>query len=300
MRILTPAEIDEAASLLIEEEIVGFPTETVYGLGARIFSKKAIEKIFVAKQRPVDNPLIAHIAHVEDVHKIARDIPEEFALLAQAFWPGPLSILLSARKEVPWECRANLPTIAVRMPEHSLALALIKKVGEPLVAPSANLSGKPSATCAKHVVEDFAGKIQAVLDGGLCREGIESTVLSLEDPTRPLILRRGVISEEILSSFLKRPVIFSGSGMVKAPGMKYRHYAPKTPIRLVFREQFAEEKSPSKLFLQRKDGSLSPRTFYDMLRQADHRSMDEIVILCDQETETHRAFFDRITKAASL
>ncbi|MBS3905251.1 MAG: threonylcarbamoyl-AMP synthase [Simkania sp.] len=302
MQTLKPSELALAAEHLLQAELVAFPTETVYGLGAPIFNDKAISKIFTAKNRPADNPLIAHIANISDVERIAINIPQEFYQLASVFWPGSLSILLEAHSDVPLIARAGLPTIAVRMPAHPLALSLITLVGQPLVAPSANLSGKPSATSVEHVLEDFTGKIAAVVDGGDCQGGLESTVLSLQNRQQPVVLRPGAITCKQIAEVLGCPVRLSTEGVALSPGMKYRHYAPKAPIQLVFDEisliRHLEESSKRRVVLRQHDGSLSSQRFYAALRRADRESTEEILILCDEKTRNDEALWNRILKAS--
>ena len=296
MKELFENEIAFAAEILQRGEVVAFPTETVYGLGACLFDEKAIQKLFVLKGRPSDNPLIAHIAKLEDLSRIARNIPKEAYQLADKFWPGPLSIILEANPEVPSIARAGLPSIAVRMPAHPLALALIEKAGQPLVAPSANLSGKPSATKAEHVLHDFGDKV-TILDGGPCDKGLESTVLDLRNPKVPRVLRPGHISRERLSEALGCPVDLGDEAI--CPGTKYRHYAPKAAIRLFHDKGLLEEQISSKCIVLSKDGgTLSEAKFYDTLRQADLFSIEEILILCDDSILANEGFYNRILKAA--
>src|SRR3989338_2727371 len=173
-KVLKEEGLREAAALLKKGEVVAFPTETVYGLGAPVFYKEAILKIFALKHRPPDNPLIAHISNLSELAQIVTHLPDEFFLLEKRFFPGPLTLILPVHPAVPKEATAGLKNIGVRMPAHPLTLELITRVGEPLVAPSANLSGRPSSTSAGHVLEDFEGRIPAILDGGECAIGIES------------------------------------------------------------------------------------------------------------------------------
>ncbi len=224
-----------AAGMIRRGGLVAFPTETVYGLGASAVNRRAIKNIFKAKGRPADNPLIVHVARLEQVKKVASFIPPEAFKLMSCFWPGPLSLVLPRSALLPPEISAGLPTVAVRMPAHPLALELIRAAGVPLVAPSANRSGRPSPTALSHVLEDLAGKIDAVLDGGSCRLGLESTVLDLSG-SRPAILRPGGISREQLEAVLGTEVVDLRSGKAgipPSPGMKYRHYAPRAPLFLI-------------------------------------------------------------------
>lgn len=233
-------ELTEAAVLLSKGEVIAFPTETVYGLGANALDAGACEQIFKIKGRPADNPLIVHIASVEDAKKIVREWPAEADKCAREFWPGPLTIVLPKTAAVPDIVSGGLDTVAIRMPAHRVALELIRFCGFPLAAPSANISGKPSPTEAKHVWQDFSGKIPLLIDAGKCAVGLESTVLDLTGE-RPVILRPGGVTLEQLRAVLGEVEVDkaialeqpAGSLKPKAPGMKYRHYAPQGEIILL-------------------------------------------------------------------
>lgn len=217
--------LDEAVSLIKNGEFVVFPTETVYGLGANAFDPVAVAKIFEAKGRPQDNPLIVHISRVEEVKDIARDVPEVFYTLAERFMPGALTVVLPKSDLIPGIVTAGGDTVAVRMPDHPVARELISR-SFPLAAPSANRSKHVSPTTARHVYDDLCGRVPLILDGGECGVGIESTVLDLTSGS-PVILRPGAVTAEMLAPFLG---VIPGSGKVigtaKSPGMKYEHYAP--------------------------------------------------------------------------
>ncbi len=288
--------ISQAASLLRAGELVAFPTETVYGLGALIFDEKAIAKIYAVKGRPSDNPLIAHIGHLAQVLEIAREIPEDFYKLASHFFPGPLTIVLKRHASVPSIVSAGLDTIALRMPSHPLALALLKEVGQPLVAPSANLSGRPSPTRVAHVLEDFEGKIGGVIDGGESVFGIESTVISLIGA--PTLLRPGVISVAVIEAVLGKKLLRATEEDAKAsPGTRHRHYAPKGHMRLVFSED--EIGDAERVFSRTsKTYPLSAHTLYDLLRQADRDQIQEIVVYCDAIIQQDEGLMDRLRRAA--
>ncbi len=313
--ILTENEIAQAALLLKEGNVVAFPTETVYGLGASIFQPDAIARIFQVKGRPQDNPLIAHVSSYEQIQRIAHEIPPIFNLLAEALFPGPLTVVLKRRQDVPSIVSAGLDTIALRMPSHPIARQLIEALGEPIVAPSANISGIPSATRCSHVIDDFDGKIAAVIDGGSTQFGIESTVISLVGPI-PVLLRPGAISVERIEQVIQRPVRLACASDLSAPsspGMKYRHYAPKTPIAL-FKDSVAMlnalESTQPKMVLSRQPlpfaippachrFALNASDFYSLLRQADANGYAEILIFCDEQTLADPALMNRILKASS-
>ena len=225
-RIINAKEgLDDAVSLIKNGELVVFPTETVYGLGANAYNSAAVKKIFEAKGRPQDNPLIVHISRVEEVREIARDIPEVFYTLAERFMPGALTVVLPRSEHIPDIVTAGGDTVAVRMPDNAFARELIAR-SFPLAAPSANRSKHISPTSAKHVYDDLKGKVSLILDGGECGVGIESTVLDLTSGS-PVILRPGAVTAEMLAPYLG---VAPGSGKVigtaKSPGMKYEHYAP--------------------------------------------------------------------------
>ena len=228
------------AELLRRGELVAMPTETVYGLAADATNEDAVRRIFTVKGRPQDNPLIVHISNLDMWRPLVESIPDDALRIAKAFWPGPLTIILKKSELVPLTTTAGMDTVAVRMPLHEGARALIEKSGLPLAAPSANLSGLPSPTTAEHCRRDLDGKIPLVLDGGECKFGIESTVVSLAGE-KPILFRPGAITAEQLADVLGHPVIISDavSHPLKdgehpsSPGMKYKHYSPKAKVVLV-------------------------------------------------------------------
>ncbi len=228
-----------AAEIIKAGSLVAIPTETVYGLGADGLNPEAVAKIFEAKGRPQDNPLILHIADAGDLEDLCHDIPEAAYALAEKFWPGPLTMVLPAKDIVPKCTTAGLPTVAVRCPDNHVTREIIRLSGVPVAAPSANLSGKPSTTTAEHVYHDHLGKIPLIVDGGACRVGVESTIVDLtESPAR--LLRPGGITPEQLKAVLGELTVdkavtaqIDKDAVVKAPGMKYRHYAPQCQVIIV-------------------------------------------------------------------
>lgn len=230
--------IREAGDLIRSGELVAFPTETVYGLGADALRAEASKKIYAAKGRPSDNPLIIHIARMEDLDRIVKEVPKEARMLAEKFWPGPLTMIMEKSDIVPYETTGGMDTVAVRMPSHPVALALIKAGGGYIAAPSANTSGRPSPTLAEHVYEDLHGKIPMILDGGEVGIGLESTIIDLSEEI-PMILRPGYITksmlEEVIGPVRDDPGLIADNSSVhpKAPGMKYRHYAPRAELTIV-------------------------------------------------------------------
>ncbi|AAL80430.1 threonylcarbamoyl-AMP synthase [Pyrococcus furiosus DSM 3638] len=226
-----------AARLIREGKLVAFPTETVYGLGADALNEKAARRIFEAKGRPADNPLIVHIAEFSQVYELAREVPEEAKMLAKKFWPGPLTIVLPRREIVPDVTTGGLDTVAIRMPANEIALKLIKLSGRPIAAPSANISGKPSPTTAEHVADDFYGKIECIIDGGETKIGVESTVIDLTE-WPPVLLRPGGLPleeiEKVIGEVRIHPAVFGKKvDVAKSPGMKYKHYAPDAEVIVV-------------------------------------------------------------------
>ena len=241
--------IEYCAEVIKNGDLVAFPTETVYGLGANALDEKSVAKIFTIKGRPQDNPLIVHVASIDEVKPLVIDIPDIFELLAEKFWPGPLTLIMQKSDAIPDNVTAGLQTVAIRIPSHPAALSLINALGSPIAAPSANPSGRPSPTKASHVLNDIGGKIPYILDGGDCEVGIESTVLDISGSI-PKILRPGFVTYEELKNLLgaveSAEVIKTANtkntetsdkaeetGTPRSPGMKYRHYAPKAPLTAV-------------------------------------------------------------------
>jgi L-threonylcarbamoyladenylate synthase len=231
-------KINYAADVLKGGGLVVLPTETVYGLGANGLDKKAVEKIFIAKGRPSDNPLILHVAEKEQLEVLVKRVDEVSSKLIEAFWPGPLTLVMNKSEEVPQEVTSGIPTVAIRMPSHPVALSLIYAAGFPVAAPSANISGRPSPTRVEHVITDLDGKVDLIIDSGPCKVGLESTVLDISTG-KPMVLRPGGIGLEDLKKVLGEVLLDAGSmengkGVIpKSPGMKYTHYSPKAQLRIV-------------------------------------------------------------------
>lgn len=232
-------ELLEAAEILRKGGLVAFPTETVYGLGGNALDERAAGKIYEAKGRPSDNPLIAHVSCEAEVEPLVKEIPEAGRRLMRAFWPGPLTIIFPKSNKVPYGTTGGLDTVAVRMPDHPVANRLIALAGVPVAAPSANTSGRPSPTTADHVWQDMEGRIDMIIDGGAVGIGVESTIVDVSAPV-PSVLRPGAVTMEMLRQVLEEitvdPAILgplSSDVKPKAPGMKYRHYAPKADLTLV-------------------------------------------------------------------
>ncbi|MBS5953820.1 MAG: threonylcarbamoyl-AMP synthase [Paraclostridium bifermentans] len=230
--------VKKGAEYLKKGEVVAIPTETVYGLAADAFNENAIKKVFQVKGRPQDNPLLVHIHKLEQVYDICKDIPQEAKKVFDAFWPGSVTLIFNKKECISDIVTAGMDTVAVRFPKSEIARAVIKESGTLLVAPSANLSGKPSTTSAKHCINDLSGKIPCILDGGSCSIGLESTIIDMSTPD-PVLLRPGAISADeicdIIPNLIYKKDLLSveDSEVPKAPGMKYRHYAPDVPVTLV-------------------------------------------------------------------
>lgn len=325
-----PRTPEIAAELIRSGQLVAIPTETVYGLGADGLNEAAVADIFRAKGRPQDNPLILHVAEPEELNRFCHSIPESAWALARAFWPGPLTIVLPAKDTVPKRTTGGLSTVAVRCPDSEVTRSIIRLSGVPIAAPSANLSGKPSTTSAEHVLHDHDGRIAAVVDGGRCRVGVESTIVDLTEE-RPRLLRPGGITPEQLISVLGDLVVdkavtaqIDKDAVVKAPGMKYRHYAPQEPVAIVAgsREKAAqyihrhfvpgdrvlcfEEELPlyadcAPLAYGREEdvGSLSAGLF-DALRQLDDPQIHQVYARCPVGTGLAFAVQNRLKKAAAF
>lgn len=311
----------EAAALIIRDGgLVAFPTETVYGLGADALNPEAVGKIYEAKGRPSDNPMIVHVARASDIGQLTPFITQDMIKLIDNFWPGPLTIVVKKKANVPLRTTGGLETVAVRMPDHPAALELIRLSGVPIAAPSANLSGKPSPTKAEHVMQDLMGKVDAILVGGDCRVGIESTVLDLTGET-PMILRPGVITADNVEAVLEKPVVLDPSLkgrpeedlVAKAPGMKYKHYAPKAQMLVVEgsrdkvkaeieRLQNVNEKIGNKvgvILFEEKAFVEAAHDFFAQLREMDEQEVDLILAGALSDTDgVGFAVMNRMFKSA--
>lgn len=325
-------DLQEAVKLLQSDKPVVMPTETVYGLAANALSSTAAKSIFAVKNRPTDNPLIVHISCINMLKQVVAldeqgepKIPEVLIPVLDRFWPGPLTVLLPKGERVPLEVTGGLDTVAVRFPRHPIAKALIEQSGLPLAAPSANLSGRPSPTCAEHVLNDLSGRVEVILDGGKSSFGLESTVLNaLVNP--PVILRPGSITKSMLKEFLPNVEIYKqGSGLEDrppTPGLKYRHYAPDSPVILFYNHDkvaeyvykwLEEGKRVVRLTNEHvQDDRLSiielsasndaaeiAHNLFDGLRAADSQKPDYIVCESVPEDDEGLAIMNRLAKAAA-
>lgn len=241
-QILLKSEIKKAADIIKNNGTVIFPTETVYGLGANALNEEAVKKIFVAKGRPSDNPLIVHISKFEDVYDFVLEIPENAKKLAKAYWPGPMTLVMKKKDNIPNVVSAGLDTVGIRLPENKIARKLIKLSGCPIAAPSANLSGSPSPTTFEHVFSDMNGRVDAIIKGKECNVGVESTVIDVTEEV-PVILRPGGITAKMIRKVCGDVKVAKGVDGIaneekpKSPGMKYKHYAPKCEIILVDKDE---------------------------------------------------------------
>ncbi|GIV54137.1 MAG: hypothetical protein KatS3mg039_0655 [Candidatus Kapaibacterium sp.] len=303
-----PADVATAGALLRAGKLVAIPTETVYGLAACADDATAIAEIFCVKGRPLDNPLIVHCQAPEEIELVATDIPPIAWQLLERFAPGPLTLVLKRRQDVPALISAGLPTVAVRIPSPSVTRQLIAHVGTPLVAPSANRSGRPSPTCAAHVLEDLDGHIAAVLDAGPCPIGIESTVLLLVGDIT--IARPGAITAADLATVLgfEPPLLGPSSAETPcAPGMKYRHYAPAIPVILLESPDQLPQSTDANIVVlatQPLDGRfvvrpLQPATLYDEFRRAEREGRTALYVLVTEDIRSNAALMNRLQKAAT-
>lgn len=296
---------------------MAFPTETVYGLGANGMDRKAAERIFTAKGRPSDNPLILHIAEIAQAEELAVDISELARKLMRRFWPGPLTLVLKKASLVPDEVTGGQDTVALRMPDHPVALALIRAAGMPLAAPSANLSGKPSPTAAEHVLDDLGGRIHMVLDGGPTRIGMESTVIDVSgDSIR--ILRPGGVGVEELRELIPDLLPFEVNDSKRSPGTRYRHYSPNAQLKLIGNTDHAAKDCLEDMrhgkkvawlgseaplgcthVLFPKDAAFYARYFFAALRDLDQQGFEIVYVEGIEEEGLGVMVMDRMKRAAA-
>ncbi len=328
------AALAQAAAILRRGGLVAFPTETVYGLGAVIYNRTSVQKIFTVKGRPGDNPLIVHIYREEQLSELVREAPAAALVLARRFWPGPLTMILPKKESIPAEVSAGLPTVAIRWPSHPIAQELLRQTELPVAAPSANLSGQPSPTRGSHVITDLDGKVEMIIDAGPTGVGVESTVLDLTG-ARPRILRPGGVTREMLEAVLGEgtvdaPEQVKGSRPL-APGMKYRHYAPQASLHLLTGEttsiqSFLQEKvdqarkggkkigilaydedrsavlSPAEVTFLSLGRRMNPKEgaerLFHLLRLCDQAGVDEIYAVAPPRAGVGEAVYNRLFKAA--
>ncbi len=320
-------ELRHAAELIRAGEVVGIPTETVYGLAANAFDAAAVEKIFRAKGRPSDNPLIVHIADFSAVYEIASEIPPLAKKLSEAFWPGPLTMIMPKSPKIPLITSGGLDTVGIRMPSHPAAKRLIELCGVPLAAPSANLSGSPSPTTAQRVFEDMNGRIPAIIDGGESDVGVESTVIAFED-NGVRILRPGGITREMLLTVAKSVTVDPGvlnelseGAVARSPGMKYKHYAPKAQVILIkgesgaYREYVLKNACAGDFCLVFEKGEAAPdlpylcygatpgeqaHRLFECLRRLDELGAKRVFARCPSPEGVGLAVYNRILRASGF
>ena len=322
--------ISLACELIKRGEVVGVPTETVYGLAGDANNPEAIKKIFAAKGRPNDNPLIVHISSLDELDGIVREIPEDAKKLADAFWPGPLTIIMPKGEKVCKETTAGLDSVGVRMPENEIAREIISRSGVPFSAPSANISGKPSPTSAEDVFADMNGKIPLIIDGGECKAGVESTVVSVLENT-PIILRPGVVTKEMMEEVLNKEVDVASAvtegvnkdDKVLSPGMKYKHYSPNAEVIIIKSnfEKFAEyiennktentyalvfdgeEKTlsvPAITYGKENDAESQAHNLFSSLRKLDMLGAKIVFARCPETSGVGLAVYNRLIRSAGF
>nr|WP_132995681.1 L-threonylcarbamoyladenylate synthase [Sporanaerobacter acetigenes] len=324
--------IEAGAKLIKNGGVVAFPTETVYGLGANAFCEEAIDKIFIAKGRPQDNPLILHVSSIDEVYPLVEKVDENMKMLMEKFWPGPLTIIFKKSSKVSKKLTGGLSTVAIRMPRNKIALELINSSGVPIAAPSANTSGRPSPTEASHVVEDMYGKIDMIIDGGSTGVGVESTVLDMSEEVPTILRPGGVTLEDLLQIFSEvkydQSIISDDENIVpKSPGQKYKHYAPKAKmivftgdvktiskniksqvksltlegkkVGIMATEETKDEYNEGIVLVvgSRSDKDTIARNLFKVLRQFDELNVDMILAEGVDTEEIGRAIMNRMKKA---
>ena len=319
--------LDESSKLLKNGEVVGIPTETVYGLAANALDEDAVKKIFVAKGRPSDNPLIVHISKFEDLASLVEEIPEKVKIMADAFWPAPLTMIMKKSNKISDVVSGNLDTVAIRMPKSDYARAIIERCGLPLAAPSANLSGSPSPTNAKYVFDDMNGRIPLIIDGGSCEIGVESTVISFaEEP--PRLLRPGGVTLEEMTALIGEIVVddavlnkLEEGAIASSPGMKYKHYAPSADITIIksdfetFKSLCESEENITALcfdgereqlacksvtYGDKNDGYSQSARLFDALRELDEMGAKKVYARCPDTKGMGLAVYNRLIRAAGF
>lgn len=328
-KILKPTKenINCCAELIKSGEVVGMPTETVYGLAANAFDEAAVKKIFKAKKRPADNPLIVHIADIKMLRGLVKDVPDIAFDVCKRFWPGPLTVVLPKSDKIPFITSGGLDTVGIRLPSNEVARELIRASGLPLAAPSANLSGSPSPTTASHVYDDLNGRIPAILDGGKCSVGVESTVISFEGDIIRL-LRPGRISVDDLKTVTSKVIIdkgvlevISNDTRVKSPGMKYKHYSPKADVTLIdgsaeFFERYVSERNSAETYALIFDGDniskdiksikyggsseQQAERIFAVLREIDKIGAKKVYARCPSKEGIGLAVYNRMLRAAGF
>ncbi|MBQ7957706.1 MAG: threonylcarbamoyl-AMP synthase [Clostridia bacterium] len=320
--------IKKAAEIISSGGVVGVPTETVYGLGANALDEDAVGRIFEAKGRPKDNPMIVHISCLEEAEPLVKKIPEKAKLLAEKFWPGPLTIIMEKTDKVPSVTSGNLDTVAIRMPSHEVMRKIIKESGCPIAAPSANLSGSPSPTNAKYVYDDMNGKIPLIIDGGECNVGLESTVITLAGE-KPRLLRPGGVTPEELSEVLGEIEIdkavkakLEENQKASSPGMKYKHYAPKIKVVIIkadsekYVEYISEQKEniaalcfedeaekisvPCVTYGKSYDSASQAKRLFDALRELDETGAETAFAHSPSEEGVGLAVYNRLLRSAGF
>lgn len=325
----TPQDLEKAAALLRQGETVAFPTETVYGLGADARSEAAVARIFAAKGRPQDNPLIVHIACAEDLLPLVKNVSAAARVLMETYWPGPLTLIFERSDVIPAAVSGGLDTLAVRLPAHPVARELIRLCGFPVAAPSANRSGSPSPTAAAHVAQDLDGRVAAIVDGGTCGVGVESTVVDMTGEV-PRVLRPGGVTVEMLREAVGEVEVddavvhrLAEGAKAASPGMKYKHYAPRARVVLLrgdaascadYIRAHAEEGTgalcfdgeeqglpvPTMTYGRREDAAAQAERVFAALREADDRGFSVLYVSCPSTDGVGLAVYNRLLRAAAF
>ena len=328
-KVLGEDNIQEAADIIKHGGLVAIPTETVYGLAANALDGDSVAKMFVAKGRPMDNPVIVHISDIAEIYKLVSDFPEKAKILAQNFWPGPLTMVLPKSDLIPDEVSAGLDTVGIRMPSHRISKEIIKLSGCPYAAPSANLSGSPSPTTAQHVINDLNGRLDAIVDGGQSEVGLESTVITLATDI-PTVLRPGGITLEQLKKVIGEvqvdPAVFEGvkgNQKVASPGMKYKHYAPRARVIIInssdngyinyvnshakagvaalcYNEDAEKLNVYAFTYGAKNDYEEQAKELFDVLRDIDKSSCELVYARCPKPVGVGMAVYNRLIRAAGF